>query len=77
MREWQSTMLAISQVTSADRVINRLWFGNPLQILSKIDRGLRRRDTKTFDQVFAVHLPTPCQALVEIDQSSEHRGLER
>ena len=77
MREWQSTMLAISQVTFAGRVIAGLWFCYPLQILPEIDRSLRRRDTKSFDQVFAVHLPTPCQALVKIDQTGEHRGLER
>lgn len=76
MRERQPTVVAVSKVAFADRVIPRLWFGYPIQILPEINGGLRRRDPESFDQVFAVHLPAPCQALVKIDQAGEHRRLE-
>ena len=76
MRERQPEVSAVSKVAFADRVILGLWLSYPLQILPEVDRRLRRRYSKSFDQVLAIHLPAPCQALVKIDQTGEHRRFE-
>ena len=76
MCDRQPTVFAVSKVAFADRVIPGLRFSYPLQIFPEVDRRLRRGYPKSFDQVFAIHLPAPCQALVKIDQAGEHRRLE-
>lgn len=76
MRERQPTVFAVSKVAFAARVIPGFWFCYPLQIFPEVDRRLRRGYPKSFDQVFAIHLSAPCQALVKIDQAGEHRRLE-